>query len=593
MPKKTYRLFLLLLTICGVASVDNSWADETHPNVIVFLSDDQGYGDFSFTGNRDISTPNIDGLARDGAFVENFFVCPVCSPTRAEFLTGRYHPRGGVYSTSAGGERLDLDESTIAEAFQAAGYATAAFGKWHNGMQAPYHPNSRGFDEFYGFCSGHWGHYYSPMLEHNGEIVRGNGFVIDDFTDHAIEFMEDHRDKPFFIYLPYNTPHSPMQVPDKYWNRFAEKDLSQLPTQPKNRKNDKGLDHARAALAMCENIDDNVGRVLKKLDELKLSDNTIVVYFCDNGPNGRRYNAGLKGRKGSTDEGGVRSPLFVRWPNRIPAGTKVGMISGAIDLYPTLAKLCGVEVNSDNPLDGQSIALELQGAKVKRNPRKIFTYWKGRVSVRTQRYRLDEKKVLYDVSTDPGQTTPITDRPETSKSLIAAADQYRSDVVSKLDLALRRFPIGQPGFPKTQMPARDATATGKIKRSNRFPNCSYFLNWVDSKDKISWPVDVVEGGRFNVELYYCCSQQNVGTTIELSLGKNRVSKKITVVNDPPEIGAAEDRSTRSESYVKNFKPVEMGVIDLPKGTGNLELRATEIPGDASIEFRLLMLTRVE
>ena len=143
------------------------------PNIVVILTDDQGWGDLSLNGNKDLSTPNIDSLAHDGARFDRFFVCPVCSPTRAEFLTGRYHVRGGVYSTSTGGERLDLDELTIADTFKSAGYATGAFGKWHNGMQYPYHPNGRGFDEFYGFCSGHWGDYFSPPLEHNGQIVKG------------------------------------------------------------------------------------------------------------------------------------------------------------------------------------------------------------------------------------------------------------------------------------------------------------------------------------------------------------------------------------------------------------------------------------
>ncbi len=181
------------------------------PNVLVILTDHQGWGDLSLNGNTNLNTPNIDQLAAEGASFDRFYVCPVCSPTRAEFLTGRYHPRGGVYSTSAGGERLDLDEVTIGDTFKAAGYRTAASGKWHNGMQYPYHPNGRGFDEFYGFCSGHWGNYWNPMLERNGEIVKGNGFIIDDLTDHAINFIKQDGDEPFFAYLPYNTPHSPMQ----------------------------------------------------------------------------------------------------------------------------------------------------------------------------------------------------------------------------------------------------------------------------------------------------------------------------------------------------------------------------------------------
>ena len=161
------------------------------PNVVVILTDDQGWGDLSVSGNANLSTPHIDSLARDGATLEHFYVCQVCAPTRAEFLTGRYYPRAGVSGVSRGQGRLNPDETTIADVFKTAGYATGAFGKWHNGTQPPYHPNHRGFDEYYGFTSGHWGHYFSPPLDHNGEVVRGTGFVVDDFTDYsALTFLK-------------------------------------------------------------------------------------------------------------------------------------------------------------------------------------------------------------------------------------------------------------------------------------------------------------------------------------------------------------------------------------------------------------------
>ena len=188
------------------------------PNVILILTDDQGWGDLSLNGNQDINTPNLDQLGRSGTQFDRFYVSPVCSPTRAEILTGRHHVRGGVYSTSAGGERLDVDEETIAEVFKSEGYQTAAYGKWHNGMQAPFHPNSRGFDDYYGFCSGHWGNYYNPLLEHNGNLVKGDGFIIDDLTQHGIDFIRKNKTQPFFLYLPYNTPHSPC----KYQTDFGK-----------------------------------------------------------------------------------------------------------------------------------------------------------------------------------------------------------------------------------------------------------------------------------------------------------------------------------------------------------------------------------
>ena len=560
------------------------------PNVIVILTDDQGWGDLSLNGNTNLSTPNIDGMAKEGAMFDRFYVCPVCSPTRAEFLTGRYHPRSGVYSTSAGGERMNLDEMTIAQTFKAAGYHTAAYGKWHNGMQYPYHPNGRGFDDYFGFCSGHWGHYFDWMLEHNGELVKGNGFCIDDFTDHALQFMEQHRDEPFFIYLPYNTPHSPMQVPDRFWNKFKDKELSLHNREP----NKENLQHIRAALAMCENIDWNVGRLTQKLEELKLAEETIVVYFCDNGPNGVRWNGGMKGRKGSTDEGGVRSPLIIRWPGTIKPGTEIQQNAAAIDLLPTLADLAEIPVQSKKQLDGVSLKRLLLGEQVQWLDRIIFSHWRNRVSARTQQFRLDQQGALFDINKDPGQYKNVTSQyPEETKRLKAAVDKWKKEVLAGYDDDQRPFVIGHPDFANTQIPARDGKEHGNIKRSNRFPNCSYFTNWISTEDKITWDVEVAASGEFEVELYYTCAAKDLGCEMELRLGDASVASTITTANDPPVVGATEDRVKRQESYVKDFEPHHMGRIKLPKGSGLLSLHATKIPSDRAIEFRLLMLKRVK
>ena len=292
--------FALCFALAGLA-------EARKPNVVIFLIDDQGWGDLSINGNTNLSTPNVDSLAREGVRFENFYVCAVCAPTRAEFLTGRYHPRTGVSGVSQGEGRLNADEMTVADVFKSAGYATGAFGKWHNGTQSPYHPNDRGFDEFYGFTSGHWGHYFSTLLDHNGKKVRGQGYEVDDFTDHALTFIEKNRSQPFLCYVSYNTPHSPMMISDEFYDKFKDLD----PNMKHRAPNKEDVMMTRAALAMCENIDWNVGRVLKKLDQLKLREDTIVIYFSDNGPNSWRWNDRMKGRKGSVDEGGLRSPLHI------------------------------------------------------------------------------------------------------------------------------------------------------------------------------------------------------------------------------------------------------------------------------------------
>ncbi len=587
--KKLLRLGLLVVILSEADPVAAQGSKGVRPNVIVILSDDQGWGDLSLHGNRNLSTPYIDSLAREGVRFERFYVCPVCSPTRAEFLTGRYHLRGGVHSTSAGGERLDLDEATIAEVFRDAGYATAAFGKWHNGMQYPYHPNGRGFDEFYGFCSGHWGNYFSPPLEHNGRIVPGNGFVADDFTDCAIEFIQTHREHPFFIYLAYNTPHSPMQVPERFWKKFAGRDLAMRHRDP-NREN---LQHTRAALALCENIDWNVGRILKQLEDSQLAQNTIVAYFCDNGPNGARWNGGMKGRKGSTDEGGVRSPLLIRWPAQLAAGKKISPISAAIDLLPTLADLAGVPVSATQPLDGRSLKPLLLESQPKWTDRLIFSHWRGRVSVRSQRFCLDHQGKLFDLANDPEQRREVQEQyPTEHRRLTQAAADWKQALANRQPTAFRPFPIGHPDYQYTQLPARDAVAHGNIRRSNRFPNCSFFSNWTDVEDSIAWEVEVLQSGEYAADIYYTCQPADVGAVLELSLNDSRIQNTVLEAHNPPEQGAENDRVQRIESYVKPFKPIRLGVIRLQKGTGRLKLRATKIPGSQAIDFRLLMLTRI-
>lgn len=558
------------------------------PNVVVILADDQGWGDLSIHGNTNLSTPNIDSLGRDGAKFDRFYVCPVCSPTRAEFLTGRYHPRGGVFNVTTGGERLNLDEMTIGDAFKAAGYSTALFGKWHNGSQYPYHPNARGFDEYYGFTSGHWGDYFDPPLEHNGKPVQGKGYITDGLTDHAMAFMEKNRDRPFFCYVAFNTPHSPMQVPDPFWDRFKDKELKLRHEGPQR----EDVAMTRAALAMCENIDANVGRVLKKLEDLKLADRTIVLYFSDNGPNSWRWNGGMKGRKGSTDEGGVRSPLLVRWPGHIKPRTAVTPIAGAIDLLPTLTDLCGVPPLKGKPLDGVSLAPLLLGKGSDWPDRMIFSHWGGNVSVRTQQHRLDATGKLFDMVKDPGQQRDIAkDDPQTAARLSEAVTKWKRDVLSELKKEDRPFTVGYPEFPVTPLPARDGVPHGNVKRSARAPNCSYFTNWTAKDDKITWDIDVATEGKYEVVVYYTCARENVGSRVEVSFKEGRLESRVSEAHDPPPVGKEHDRVPREgESYVKDFKPLRLGVMALEKGRGQLTLRAVEIPGKEVMEVRAVYLT---
>ncbi|MFN3168861.1 MAG: arylsulfatase [Phycisphaeraceae bacterium] len=564
------------------------------PNVLIVLADDQGWGDLSFHGNKDLATPNIDSLARDGAVFERFYVCAVCAPTRAEFLTGRYHPRTGVHGVSRGAERMNLDERTVAESFKAAGYATGCFGKWHNGMQYPYHPRARGFDTFVGFCSGHWGDYFDAELERDGAYFKSEGYITDVLTNEAIGFIETSAkaNKPFFCFVPLCTPHSPMQVPDTYWDRFKDKPL--VMDHPDRRE--ESLIHTRAALAMVENIDDNVGRLLKKLDELELADHTIVIYFSDNGPNGRRWNGGMRGIKGSVDEGGLRVPMLMRWPAKIEAGTVFEPIAGAIDLSPTLHELAGVDRVGDKPWDGLSLAPKLTGQSEQEREllgRLLFSHQNGRISAVDEFFRLTHDGKFYNMLTDTGQSLDLSEvRDRAAAQMTKRVAAWRQDVGLNDKQPPRPFTVGHKDWPVTELPARDANTKGGIKRSSPHPNCSYFYNWTKTDDAIRWDVEVLEAGRYEARVYYACPAHDVGSTIALTLGDASVSTKITQAHDPPIEGEQENRVYRRESFVKDFKPMSLGTIDLPAGVGTLTLRATEIPGGQAMEFRRLMLVRV-
>ncbi|MCP4509884.1 MAG: sulfatase-like hydrolase/transferase, partial [Fuerstiella sp.] len=262
----------------------------------------------------------------------------------------------------------------------------------------------------------------------------------------------------------------------------------------------------------CENIDWNVGRVLKTLKDLKLRDDTIVVYFSDNGPNSYRWNSCMKGRKGSIDEGGLRSPFFIRWPGHITAGATIPHITGAIDLLPTLIDLAGVKLQKSKPLDGRNLVPLLQQQDVKWKPRSLFSIRKNQVSVRTQRFRLDASGQLFDIATDPGQHRNVADRhPKLVTQLRQQSKQHGEEMKLCFEASDDRpFHVGYG--PSTTLPARDGVEHGTIKRSAKPPNNSFFTNWTSTEDYISWQVDVAETGNYAATVYYTCAAGNEGAT---------------------------------------------------------------------------------
>ncbi len=559
--------FAAALFAVGISGV--AFAKEPQLNVLVIIADDLGYGDLSLHGNTGVKTSNLDNLAAEGASFSRFYVQPVCAPTRAEFLTGRDHLSVGVSGVSEGSERLDPDVTTIADSFRGAGYSTGLFGKWHNGTQPPYHPICRGFEEFYGFTSGHWGHYFDFWLDHNNQMVTGRGYAANDFTDHTISFMESHRDQPFFAIVAFNTPHSPMQVPDSWWARHAGQEIQLRASEPEK----EDIPHTRAALAMCENLDWNVGRLLKRLDTLEIAENTIVVFFSDNGPNGHRWNNGLRGIKGSTDEGGVRSPLFVRWPKRIPQGTLVTTPACVLDLLPTLSRLCSVNLVESSKLDGLDLStLLLNQVHKVADDRVIVSHWSGRMAARRGQFLLDHQGQLYDLNTDPGQLRDLAaEWPIVASELATEVVQWRK----RIDRGRRRdampFTVGHPSHPMSILPARDATALGSVKRSNRYPNCTYFSEWSGPNDAVVWDVEVITPGMYAVNLFAAVPSHAVGSEVILRADDAESRVVLAEATDYQPLGPSHDRVRRQEGPVKQFQQIPMGSLKLNSGRQSLSV----------------------
>ena len=328
-------------------------ATEPRPNVVLVMTDDQGYGDLGIHGNPHVRTPNIDRFARDGIQFSRFYVSPVCAPTRASLLTGRYHYRTGVIHTSRGGAKMHGDEVTLAERLRAAGYRTGIFGKWHLGDTYPMRPSDQGFDEALIHKSGGIGQgpdepssYFDPRLWHNDEPRKVNGYCTDIFFDAALQFIEQNRARPFFVYLPTNAPHTPLDVNARYSDRYKAMGLN---------------DTTARVYGMVENIDENFARLLATLDRLGLRKNTLLIFLTDNGPQQERFNAGLRGQKGTTYEGGIRVPSFVQWPAQLSGGRTIDRIAAHIDLLPTLLDACGVSLPASGSIDGTSLLPLLTG----------------------------------------------------------------------------------------------------------------------------------------------------------------------------------------------------------------------------------------
>lgn len=434
------------------------------PNVVLFLTDDQGWADLGCHGNPYVRTPHLDAFAKAAVQLANFHVSPVCSPTRASLMTGRYHYRTGVTDVFNTSCQMDPAEVTLAEALRAAGYATGIFGKWHLGDDGPHAPHAQGFEESLVFRGAAMREYFGPELLHNGVAEKRDGYCTDIFTDAAIAFVQKHRERPFFVYLPTNLIHTPLHVADELRAPFAG----------------LGLDGKTEKIcAMLKNVDDNFGRLRKALADLGLEDNTLLIFTSDNGPcagsvSTKRFMAGLHGLKGTVYENGIRVPCYMRWPAGFRSPATVERLTAHIDVMPTVLEACGAATPAGVKFDGVSLMPLLRNPAASGPDRTLILQWdsgktprRGHAyTVLTERWKLVQptgmdKPVqqmvrdryaelcraqgrgdrsiegpprfeLYDLKTDPGETRDLAAaHPDIVEKMRRQYDAWFDDVCAR------------------------------------------------------------------------------------------------------------------------------------------------------------------
>ncbi len=432
------RIAIALLTVTSIVSTTD--AEQTKPNVVIVITDDQGYGDLAFTGNPAIKTPNIDKLCSQGTLLNNFHVDPTCAPTRSALMTGRYSDRVGVWHTVQGRSMLRRREVTMANVFADNGYATGMFGKWHLGDCYPYRPEDRGF----GHCVYHqaggvgqapdyWGNdYFDDTYIVNGKHQRFEGYCTDIWFDEGMKFIKKNKDQPFFAYIATNAPHGPYYCPEEYSKPYENNPQVSL----------------AEFYGMITNVDDNLAKLMKMLDDESIADNTILVFMTDNGTaaglaNGRGYDGGMRGTKNSEYDGGHRVPFIIRWPNgKIEAGKTVEQLTAHIDILPTFIGLCDLKA-PEIDFDGSDIA-DLFYTDGEQWPERALVVESQRVvtpikwrksAVMTDRWRLVNGTELYDLDADPKQKNDLAAQfPEVLKRLRDEYENFWNDVSQEHDM---------------------------------------------------------------------------------------------------------------------------------------------------------------
>jgi len=454
------------------------------PNVILVLTDDQGYGDLSIHGNPYLKTPHTDAIGRQGVQFTQFQVSPVCSPTRSSLLTGRYNYRTGVVDTFLGRSMMYPDEVTVAQLLADKGYRTGIFGKWHLGDNYPMRACDRGFQESVVHRGGGIGQpadpegnsYFDPILDHNGRQKKYSGYCTDVFFDAALEWVETGGSQPFFSYIAPNAPHAPLTVGDEWSGPFRKMGLPE---------------DVSKVYGMVANIDQNLGKLHKKLQALNIERDTLLIFMTDNGPAGQtnRFNAGMRATKGTVYQGGIRVPFFMKWAGRLQP-RKTDRIAAHIDVLPTILDACNIPKPKGLQLDGVSIMPLASGTAKAWPGRTLFTQWhRGDVpepfrasAVRTQRYKLIDGKELYDMQADPAEARDIAAaNPEIVTRLRKEYTDWFDSVSAVRKYVPPRIYLGTPHENPVTLTRQDWRVPPDTQRA---------VGW--------WEVDVRRAGNFQV-----------------------------------------------------------------------------------------------
>lgn len=560
----------IILKYAVLAFAVSCFSCSNKPNLLFIITDDQGYGDLSLHGNTILNTPNMDAIGMNGVRLDNFHVSPVCAPTRAAILTGRRPLSTGAYYVTRGGEIMDSAEYTLAEVFKDNGYATGCFGKWHNGAHHPYHPVSQGFDDFFGFTAGHWNRYFDPELEDNGCMVQTHGYIADVLTERAIRFMHENKNDPFFCYLSYNTPHSPFQVPDEYFEQYIDLVAEE----------DTAMHIMNAAVyGMIKNIDDNIGRLMKNLADLDLEENTIVIFTSDNGPNTRRYNSHMKGRKAWVNDGGVRVPFFIQWKNRLPGNRIITSTTAHIDILPTLVSLMGLDFTERKTIHGMDLSGLLTGKQDQEMDRILFTHVNPGLepvalpgAVRTRDWRLvlnaDGRKEL----TNRSDARELHNLADSLPFIADSLEQIYLDWFQPFDsLKIPPIPVGNAD--SVNIPAHEGFLSGTA--GYRWSVNGWSNDWVtrlDTSDSfIYWPLYVHHGDSYTCVVRYTLVGGEAGIRIRIN-GKT-LERMVDPFKPTPDLNYSRiDRP--AEAIGQTWARTELGSIQLERGSCTLQLYAS-------------------